>query len=314
MSSIQPISSKRAPGGGGCAAVFLGLFGFVFAAAGAAALWGALTKPAAPSTSLMPAAAVAVLFLAIGLAVIAGAVAIARQSRKPPPGRSAAASGAPAARDPRFTPASFSGTGSVDTSGPLILKATKSRIGAVVGMFFVGLFWNGITGLFTWGVYFKQQGDDGSWVKVFLIPFQIIGALIIWGFIHAVLALFTPRPTLTLARDRARLGHGLDVQWRLTGATSRIRSFTLSVVGTEEARFRRGTDTVTDRHEFYRAALVETSERGRIETGMIAVTLPRDTVPTLVADNNKIIWTLELKGDVSAWPDIDDKFEIQVAP
>jgi hypothetical protein len=278
----------------------MGLFGVVFIAAGIGAGFALQKAPTMP----FPGWLFGLPFVVAGAAVLVGAIAVARKAKAPPPVSAAAAVAAA-----RF------GSGAVASSGPLVLRATSSRIGRLAGMVFICLFWNGITGVFTVSAYGGGHiASGGTFIRLFLIPFQIIGLLIAWGMIHAFLSLFTPRPTLTLARDRAQLGHALDMQWRLSGATSRIQMFRISLIGTEEARFRRGTDTVTDTHEFYRAIVVETSDRGRIETGMVAVTLPRDSVPSLVADNNKIIWALEIKGDVRWWPDVDDKFEIQVTP
>ena len=33
---------------------------------------------------------------------------------------------------------------------------------------------------------------------------------------------------------------------------------------------------------------------------------------TFTANNNKIIWTIKMKGDINRWPDIDESFDITV--
>jgi hypothetical protein len=32
------------------------------------------------------------------------------------------------------------------------------------------------------------------------------------------------------------------------------------------------------------------------------------------ANNNKIIWTLTVKGEISRWPDVDESFDVTVSP
>lgn len=32
------------------------------------------------------------------------------------------------------------------------------------------------------------------------------------------------------------------------------------------------------------------------------------------AENNKIIWRLDLRGDIKSWPDVKESFEIEVTP
>jgi hypothetical protein len=42
--------------------------------------------------------------------------------------------------------------------------------------------------------------------------------------------------------------------------------------------------------------------------------IPDDTMHTFTADNNKIIWTIKMKGQINRWPDIDESFDITVTP
>ena len=67
-------------------------------------------------------------------------------------------------------------------------------MGALLGLLFVCLFWNGIVSIFIWGLYSgEMEGDMGvmGWwgMFVFLIPFEVIGLAMLAGFL---VTLFDP--------------------------------------------------------------------------------------------------------------------------
>ena len=88
----------------------------------------------------------------------------------------------------------------------------------------------------------------------------------------------------------------------------------MTLEGREEARYRRGTDTHTDTHVFHRATLREVGESMSVARGTTSLRIPDDTMHTFTADNNKIVWTIKMHGDIKRWPDIDESFDITVTP
>ena len=42
--------------------------------------------------------------------------------------------------------------------------------------------------------------------------------------------------------------------------------------------------------------------------------IPAGTMHSFSANNNKIIWTLTVKGEISRWPDVDESFDVTVGP
>jgi len=65
------------------------------------------------------------------------------------------------------------------------------------------------------------------------------------------------------------LGGSAQLQWTLSGQTSRISEFTVTLRGVEEARYRRGTNTCTDHNTFYEMELYRTSDAYEIASGRI---------------------------------------------
>ena len=89
---------------------------------------------------------------------------------------------------------------------------------------------------------------------------------------------------------------------------------TVTLRGREQARYRRGTDTRTDTHEFHSEVLAEATDPMSIARGSGTIRIPAATMHSFSANNNKIIWTLTVEGEISRWPDVDDSFDVTVSP
>ncbi len=212
------------------------------------------------------------------------------------------------------SPSGFGPASGLGDAGPVELKPSASPLGKLIGMAALCLFWNGITGVFTYFELTKKFADAPWFFYLFLIPFQLIGLALVWGVIKQFLALANPVPHLTLSSRSVALGSSFTLQWRFTGAVSRLAGLRITLQGIEEVRYRRGTDTYTDRHTFYDVPIIETSDGGRVEAGVATVNIPAETMHTFVASDNKILWKLCVKGEIPRWPDIDTEFPIMVRP
>ncbi len=216
---------------------------------------------------------------------------------------------------PTTLPAASSTMTVAPVGGPVVLKPETSRIGRVIGMTFVCLFWNGIVGVFTYMEFRGGLTGGVSWfLTLFLIPFQLIGLGLLWAVVSSVLGLANPKPTLTLSAASVPVGGSLTLQWQMSGATGRLRNLRIFLRGREEAHYRRGTDSRTDKHTFYETQLVEATDSGRIERGMVTITIPPNTMHTFASDDNKILWSLQVKGEIGFWPDVDETFDLVVRP
>ncbi len=199
--------------------------------------------------------------------------------------------------------------GSVFTSaasGPVELRPAGTPMGKFLGLTFIALFWNGMT----WG-FFLVADTIG---RIFLSIFIGGGAFLLWSAITQFLVLFNPRPTLRVSTGAVRLGESARLDWRFSGSVRRIAKLTLTLQAVERATYRRGTDTTTDTNRFVHQQLFETSDAAAIASGEVSVAIPADSIHSLDAPNNKIVWTLHLHGDIARWPDVDFEFPITVLP
>jgi hypothetical protein len=184
-----------------------------------------------------------------------------------------------------------------------------------IGMTVVALFWNGIVLIFAADVANGFRHGDPSWFGLLmLLPFVAVGLGLAGGAVYQFLALFNPRPTLKLSSSMIPLGTATELSWSFSGQTGRIDEFTVTLRGVEEARYRKGTSTYTDRNTFYEMELCRTSNAAEITSGQIGFVVPPDTMHSFEAENNKIVWNLDIHGNIKRWPDVKESFPITVTP
>jgi hypothetical protein len=206
-------------------------------------------------------------------------------------------------------------TVATDPAGPLDLEPAVGPVGKAAGAGCMAVFWNGIVGVFVWqAVAGWRRGRPDWFLTLFLVPFVLVGAAFIGSVFYFLLAAANPRPRLRIMPGSPRLGDRLQVEWSFTGRVARIRRLEIRLVGREEATYRRGTDTVTDREEFARLHVAASELGPEIRAGSREVEVPADAMHSLEAASNKIVWTLEVSGDISRWPDVSETFPVVVRP
>lgn len=199
--------------------------------------------------------------------------------------------------------------------GPLTLEPETSPAVMFGCALFVALFWNGITSVFVYQAYLSHQRGKPEWgLTLFIIPFVLVGLAIIVGVIYSFLAMFNPRPTLTLSRGRLPLGSTAKVSWRFSGNASKLQNLTITLKGVEKATYRRGTDTHTDEESFCEQVIFDSPQSYEFASGETEFTIPTDSMHTFEAGNNEIVWSLHVAGDVPMWPDVNATFPISVTP
>jgi hypothetical protein len=198
-------------------------------------------------------------------------------------------------------------------SGPMKLK-TPHPVAKIFGMLFLALFWNGIVSVFFWQMLKEwRSGGKPFFLTIFLVPFVLVGLALIFGIFYTLLAAFNPRPSLMLSASTVPLGGSATLSWTFTGRVSRMTGLKVFLEGIEEARYRRGTRTHTDRETFAKIPVFE-SPGGVAHSGSAEVRVPADTMHSFSGGNNRIIWTLKLSGEIPKWPDVTESVEIEVTP
>lgn len=177
------------------------------------------------------------------------------------------------------------------------------------------LFWNGIVSVFLAQVVDGFSSGRPHWfLTIFLVPFVLVGLVSVGVVFYQFLALFNPRYTLTLEPARLVPGSVGRLRWQTDGLAGRIQTLTVQLVGTETATYRQGTDTKTDKHVFCSLDLLTTDSTMDIMAGQVDFAIPDPTMHSFNAQNNKIIWSFRLRGDIAHWPDVDQNHPFTVYP
>lgn len=193
------------------------------------------------------------------------------------------------------------------------LKSRSTPWGRLLGTLFACLFWNGIVSLFLFQAIDEWQRGQSPWVlTIFLVPFVLVGLVLVGGVGYACLVLANPRAKVTTSPGIWVAGGEIEVAWSLSGATGRLSRLQVFIEGREEATYRRGTSTTTDRHVFARFAVADPASLLEMAQGQTRVRLPARIPPTFASENNRIVWLLKVRGTIPVWPDLDEEFDVVV--
>ena len=205
-----------------------------------------------------------------------------------------------------------------DFSGSRVLRPASSRLAGLIAIGIFGAIWNGVLWFLFLpdsGIFRRGSGGLFDWIHLlFMLPFLGVGFVLIGVVIYQWMALYNPKAEVTITPGFPRLGGRLDLVWRLTGRTEKLRNLEVVLEAREEATYRQGTRTSTDKKTFLKIEAASAQDAAAISEGRASVTLPVDTMPTFRSDNNRIIWSLIVKGEIPRWPDLKEEFVIEVQP
>jgi hypothetical protein len=203
----------------------------------------------------------------------------------------------------------------VSPSGPVVLKPAASPWAKLVGAIVVAAFWNGILSVFVYQVFESWRGGRTEWfLTIFLVPFLLVGLAMLGACGYFFLALFNPRPVLRVSSNAVPLGETLELQWRLIGRVEALGRLRLYLEGREEATYRRGTSTCTDKEVFATVELADINAHPEKRAGGCRAVIPASNMHSFESGNNRIVWTLHVRGDIRWWPDVKEEFPIVILP
>jgi hypothetical protein len=194
-----------------------------------------------------------------------------------------------------------------------VLKPAMSRGQHALIITLVAIFWNAVT----WTVLLANWNSKPSpqWGAVaFFSVFVLGGVLLIGVAIHRILSLFNPTLRVSIERGALRLGGTRGLAWEFQGSTSRIRTFTVTLEGVEEAKYSRGTTTTTERRVFAKEELFTNHDPLSMARGSTEIRVPADSMHSFSGGNNSILWLVRLHGEIPMFPDVNDEFPVTVAP
>ncbi len=183
-------------------------------------------------------------------------------------------------------------------------------------MTILALFGNGIVLIFVGASISSLRHGDPDWFGLlFVSPFVAIGVGLVGGAAYQFLAMFNPRPTLELSSSTIPLGGATELRWSFSGRTSRIDELHRDAArNRSRPRTAKGQARARTATPFYEMELYRTSDPNEIASGQVGFILPPDTMHSFEAENNKILWRLDIHGGIQGWPDVKESFQITVTP
>lgn len=212
--------------------------------------------------------------------------------------------------------------------GPVVLKPGSKRVKSFILTLIFALIWNGVTAALLVHLVGEQVNKD-EWdlfPLCFLGLFQLIGLIVIGFACRSLMLVFAPSVIVELGRRSLPVGGSTELRWHISGNPNRVDHITITLIGEEQATYRRGTDTITDKKAFYQETLAGGGEADdesisdfdtlgfANERGEVLLQVPQDTMHSFEASNNKIVWRLVVTADVPRWPDPKDEYELTVLP
>ncbi len=190
---------------------------------------------------------------------------------------------------------------------------------ALFGILAACVFWNGIVSVFVVIAVRGHLAGQPEWLlTVFVIPFVLIGFVLIYQFFRQLLTATGVGPTLMEISDHPLSPGG---QYRLFLSQSgrlMVNSIRVSLLCEESATYRQGTNTRTETQEVFRQP-VFVREGFSIESGLpleteVELNVPEGAMHSFKSDHNEVNWILLVEGDVASWPDYKRRFSVIVRP
>lgn len=201
------------------------------------------------------------------------------------------------------------------SADPVTLKPAMNRWTTFIALLVIGTIWNGLIGVALVHAITGLWHGSPEWPLILiLLPFLAIGLALLWGMVYTFLQTFNPVPTLTLSAGAAPLGAELELTWRFSGITSRLKRMEIQLRGREEATYRRGTSNTTDKHTFAEIKIVDTTDPIAIESGQTTLHVPTHSMHSFDSGHNRVVWSLHIRGDIAYWPDVSEEYPIVVLP
>lgn len=184
----------------------------------------------------------------------------------------------------------------------------KSPAAKAIGLTLFACIWDGI-------VFLIIKSDAPM---LFPIVFGLFGIGITLGALHAILAMFNPRPTAEITPGRIHPGTNVALRWRIGGSTERIGELKVTLkclkVTTETRRSGGETKSGTVKTPLHEEELLLCTKQRDIAQNAIQFTIPADQPASRPGNYDGIQWQLLFHGDIPRWPDMKVELPFLVYP
>lgn len=189
----------------------------------------------------------------------------------------------------------------------------------LAAVFGVTLFWNGTLLVFVVLCIRDWTQGAGSWfLTIFLVPFALLGLLMIGYLVRAAINTLGVGPThVEISKHPWRAGGEYEVWFSQSGKLT-LQHLIVELVCEESVTYCQGTDTRTERCVVHRQTLFDRRDFMISETApleeQVVCRIPATAMHSFEAPNNEIQWKIMVRAEIVAWPNFERSFSIIVQP
>jgi hypothetical protein len=199
------------------------------------------------------------------------------------------------------------------------LPSSTSQGWRLMGATTTCLIWNGIVAVFVvLAVQSHLQGEPDWRLDLLIAPFLLVGIFLIYYFVREILIATGVGPTIVEISEHPLVpGVAYELYLSQQGHLS-MNTLEVLLRCEEQATFRQGTDTRTDRREVFSHSLFCT-ESFQILPGepfeiRYELRAPEGAMHSFEADHNQVQWKLVVRGEAEGWPAFERTYPVVLYP
>lgn len=206
--------------------------------------------------------------------------------------------------------------------GPRKLKRRVPITRTVIGGAVLAVIWNGAVWIMLSRIIGGwQRGEPDGCLTLFVIPFLLVGLLLIWATVAPIVMLFNPPLKLTISRTTLRPGQSAILQWKMHGRAERVRRLRVLLHAPNSAGILANSDTEDDSEtgpeldtetDWDTLTIVDTDQPMLIAEGTAEIMIPAEASSLFDEEDDKLVWMLKTYCEIPRWPDSVEEHTITV--
>jgi Protein of unknown function (DUF3592) len=181
------------------------------------------------------------------------------------------------------------------------------------------LIWNGIVAVLIVLAIRQHWHGEGDWrLDLFVVPFLLVGGYLIYYFVRELLIATGVGPTLIEISDHPLRPGKTYSMYVSQGGHLSMQSLEVRLECEEQATYRQGTDTRTDRRLVFRQHLFRRDQfeilPGEPFEANFEFCVPAEAMHSFKSLHNLVQWTLVMRGAADGWPPFQRSFPVVVYP
>lgn len=206
--------------------------------------------------------------------------------------------------------------------GPRTLKRRVPITRTVIGGAVLVVIWNGAVWIMLSRIIGGwQRGEPDGCLSLFVIPFLLVGLVLIWATVAPIVMLFNPPLKLTISRTTLRPGQSTILQWKIHGRAERVRRLRVLLHAPNSGGIFDDSDTEDDSEtdpeldtatDWDTLTIVDTDQPMRIAEGRAEIRIPSEASSLFDEEDDKLVWMLKTYCEIPSWPDSVEEHTIIV--